>query len=170
MHWRALRNLLLCVFHIRYSKVHNIACLNLSDFDDNERWAYFAAGDQESLSNAKCELMNTCFVSTTDYLADEGSKTPRTKDKEPTSNTQTTSDADVTMTTADTMKSTQAFHTFYCFKMQEAPSVKSLTFNRPVVWILMRSGSWISSTYYVYVKVIMFSLFKLTTLAVHTIC
>src|SRR6218665_288677 len=54
---------------------------------------YFAAGDQQSLNNAECDLLNTCSARTTDYLASERSKTPKINDKEPKSNTQSTSDA-----------------------------------------------------------------------------
>jgi hypothetical protein len=47
-------------------------------------------GDQESMSDANCQLTNTCFERTTDDLANERSTTPKETEKPTTSNTQNT--------------------------------------------------------------------------------
>src|SRR5688572_15000607 len=47
-------------------------------------------GDQASMSDANCQLTNTCFERTTDDLAKERSTTPKETEKETTTNTQNT--------------------------------------------------------------------------------
>jgi len=54
-----------------------------------------AASDLESMSNANCQLTNTCLRMTTDDLANEGSTTQKMVDAE------TTSDTEAALTTAD---------------------------------------------------------------------
>lgn len=81
-----LRNRSLRIFHTK-AALHKAlkSCLRwwiVGLFNDDEY--YFAVGE-ESLSNTKCELMNTFFARTTDYLANERSTTRKIKDKEQTS-------------------------------------------------------------------------------------